>query len=107
MPRKIPTFRPRHHAATQRALLASYERGPQRRADKRFYASDEWRSLRLAYIQQHPLCEDCLEQGTFTPSEHVHHVIDRKKAPELALEWTNLRGLCVPCHSRHATFGRG
>ena len=49
------------------------------------YATQQWRKLRLYYIQTHPLCQDCLdenirnEDGNFgsilTPSTEVHHIV--------------------------------
>lgn len=106
MPEKVPTFRPKLHAQSQRAATRSYERRAPRLEDKRFYASSRWRALRSAYLQEHPLCEDHQARGQVVAAEHVHHKIERKDAPELALDWANLRALCKPCHSTYSRFGR-
>ena len=47
------------------------------------------------YLKRHPLCVHCGAQAA-----HVDHIVSRQAAPELALEWANLQGLCVPCHTR-------
>jgi 5-methylcytosine-specific restriction protein A len=69
-----------------------------------YYGTRQWHDLRDHYIQHHPLCERCLEQGRTVPAEHVHHVIpfltgntkaDRMK---LLLDEDNLMSLCRSCH---------
>ena len=77
---------------------------PQRRypdtresCDKRGY-DYAWRKFRLAYLRQHPLCEDCLEQNIVTPATEPHHLIKLRKAPDRKYDESNLRALCKPCH---------
>lgn len=48
---------------------------------------------------EEPLCRECLKANRTSATEHIDHVIDRKKAPELAFERSNLQGLCKPCHN--------
>ena len=71
---------------------------------KSFYHSKAWKSCRATYLQQHPLCEDCLQRGLYTPAEHVHHMIwltpDNYTNPEISLNWRNLRALCIDWHNR-------
>lgn len=70
------------------------------------YTSTRWRKLRLAYLQSHPLCESCLEQGKFTPSVDIHHIIsfmstnDPLKRKYLAFDYNNLMALCKECHQK-------
>ena len=66
----------------------------------------EWRRIRDRYIQQHPLCEDCLQFGLrpVQRSEEVHHIKPLSKGGTHAA--SNLRALCKSCHSRH-TAGEG
>ena len=70
-----------------------YQRKP-RQSDP-FYSSGKWRGLRAVFLKRHPLCAVCGAQA-----EHVDHVLSRKQAPELELEWENLRALCRPCHTK-------
>lgn len=59
---------------------------------------EDWVRLRNAYITEHPFCEDCEEQGRTRLADEVHHKIPFRVVPELRLEWSNLRSLCVECH---------
>ena len=69
-----------------------------------YYASKAWRDLRDWYIQRHPLCERCFEQGKITPAEHVHHktpfLTGITKSDKFALltDPDNLMSVCAPCH---------
>lgn len=90
MPKRVPTFRPRH--------LPIYERERWRRADKAFYKSPRWRAVRAAKLRLNPLCEECEAKGLTVAAMHVHHILERKARPDLAFEITNLQSLCPPCH---------
>ncbi|MBQ4008370.1 MAG: HNH endonuclease [Muribaculaceae bacterium] len=77
----------------------------------KIYASKEWRSLRLAYLYHHPLCELCEARGIITLAQHVHHAdsftnYDALMAKFRAYDYTNLVALCEECHGwlhRHGT----
>ena len=57
---------------------------------------------------QHYECQRCIEHGTYTRAEMVHHVNEVRKVPRLALSRTytdekgneqrNLIALCNNCH---------
>ena len=64
-----------------------------------------WQQCREAYMDEHPCCEDCEEQGITRPAEHVHHVTPINEAWALRLDWTNLAALCERCHE--ARHGKG
>ena len=57
-----------------------------------------WRKARRSYIQQHPLCAECLRQGRTTAAEVVHHITPIEVAPRLRLDAANLMALCRGCH---------
>lgn len=71
-----------------------FERNPKAR---RFYNSMAWRNTRAAYIQRHPLCEECERQGRIVQAQEIHHIvpIDEGGAP---LDHSNLMSLCHACH---------
>ena len=68
-------------------------------AHRQFFNSDAWRRTRLAFLAEHPLCQDCEAAGRLTPATEVHHVAKRADAPERAFDMDNLRALCRSCHS--------
>ena len=85
-------------------------RREQRRKERQaVYNTRRWKDLRNLMIQEHPLCQDCLENGRLTPAEEVHHAISpfrKGLSPEekemLAFDSDNLVCLCKECHiKRH------
>ena len=71
------------------------------------YNNTAWRKVRQTYLQNHPLCEECLKEGkvnagTLEEPLHVHH----KRSPfangtinyDLLLDDTNLETICSYHH---------
>jgi 5-methylcytosine-specific restriction endonuclease McrA len=98
MPRRVPTYRPPHLANAKPAARSAYERGISRRADRDFYKSPPWRGTRACKLRLNPCCEDCERRGLVVVATQVHHKIDRKERPDLALDLDNLESLCAACH---------
>ncbi len=64
-----------------------------------------WRRFREAYLNEHPLCADCIGDGVYKPAREVHHIAKLRDAPELKLDATNVLGLCKSCHSSRTARG--
>lgn len=68
-----------------------------------FYATTEWKKLRLTYLKEHPLCEECLKKGKVTPAVDIHHI--KSFVQKGAINWElgynpdNLMALCKDCHA--------
>lgn len=82
------------HAKAEDAHYRKYQRDP--KINRRY--GSRWRKIRGAYVAQHPLCEDCLEAGRYTPVQEVHHILPLSR--EGTHDFSNLLALCKPCHSR-------
>lgn len=71
---------------------------------RKAYNNTEWRKLRDTYIKEHPLCEDCLNEGKVVPAEDVHHIRSPFQNGEcnkaLLLDYNNLMALCKQCHNK-------
>ena len=84
----------------RRARWKEYERRRPAR-DKRIYHSQDWLDARTTALRREPLCRICAQANPprTTPATEVDHITPVKDggAP-LAL--TNLRPLCLACHSR-------
>jgi len=91
------------HAKQVSKTRRVYDATPGRRADHRFYSSDQWRRVRRSVLASNPLCVRCQERGRTTAATEVHHVVPRKTAPDLAFETANLMPLCRACHNAEAT----
>jgi len=57
-----------------------------------------WDIIRAAFLQAHPLCEQCQREGRLTAAVLAHHKI--KITDGGTNDWANLMALCSPCHSR-------
>jgi 5-methylcytosine-specific restriction enzyme A len=81
-------------------------------ASQRFYASKQWRTLRKAYLEEHPLCEYHLRRDQtvagYVVDHKVPHRLDEAEALggeeqiaaayERARDASNLQTLCKQCH---------
>lgn len=86
------------HAKDEDTRYRKFQRDP--KINHRY--GSRWRKIRTAYIAAHPLCEDCLVQGRTTPVQEVHHVLPLEHGG--SLDFSNLRSLCKPCHSRQSAL---
>lgn len=78
-----------------------------KREERRYiYDTSQWRKLRSAHLQQHPLCQLCQYEGRIVPAIDVHHIIsfmstnDHLKRLALAYNPDNLMSLCKECHQK-------
>ena len=58
------------HEKMEAKRYERYDRDPN---TKRRYGR-AWKRIRDSYAAAHPLCERCLENGVYTPTEQIHHV---------------------------------
>lgn len=69
-----------------------------------YYNSKYWRNLRNEYYREHPICEECLAKGIYTPTDDIHHKIPFLKGTteqqrwQLLLDKNNLMSLCKEHH---------
>ena len=87
----------------QRQVNKDYERyGRKYKPGKRYGSS--WQKVRNRYIKQHPLCEQCMNEGRLTLAQHVHHIVPLEQGG--TSDESNLMSLCKSCHSTiHARQG--
>ena len=69
-------------------------------ANRKFYGTKRWKTSRLQFIKQNPLCADCGELGLVVEATDVDHVIPHKGDTQLMWDKSNWQALCHPCHSR-------
>ena len=75
-----------------------------KRSETRSRYQGNWARIRRAYIQAHPYCEICFDEGRMIPANLVHHKIPLAEGGTNAAD--NLQSLCKSCHSRlHAERG--
>lgn len=59
-----------------------------------------WRKASKAFLQAHPLCEECRKQGKFVKATVVDHIVPHRGDEELFWDRSNWRPLCKWCHDR-------
>lgn len=74
-----------------------------------FYKTKAWRKLRLNTLYRDKFtCTQCGASVAGKGRSRVDHIKPRRSHPELALEPTNVRTLCINCDAkRHAEKGGG
>lgn len=77
-----------------------------RKFRKQYYNKSEWKALRKAHLQAHPICETCEKKGIIKPAQ-VHHLLSpfeegltEMERMERLLNPNNLQSLCAECHGR-------
>jgi len=77
---------------------------------QKLYRSSQWRKLRNIYLQEHPLCEECLKNGIVNGGDEqhplqVHHIsspfdynICEMERWSRLLDYFNLKTLCEYHH---------
>jgi 5-methylcytosine-specific restriction endonuclease McrA len=66
----------------------------------------DWRKLSIAKRLDQPLCEDCLDEGTVTLAEDVHHIRSRSDGGALIVALEELRSLCKRHHGHRTSLER-
>ena len=88
------------HAKAEAKRYEQYDRDPETR---RRYGR-VWKRIRDAYVQQHPVCELCQQDGRFVATEEVHHKVPLAEGG--THDRNNLISLCKACHAKiHAERG--
>lgn len=67
-------------------------------SDRHFYASREWKELRLAVLSAQRACRLCGHSPLTGAVLHVDHIKPRSLWPELSLDISNLQVLCAKCN---------
>ena len=73
-------------------------------ADARGYDA-RWRKARLAFLNRHPLCAQCLAEGKYTAATVVDHITPHRGDQRLFWDEANWQPLCRECHDRKTGHG--
>ena len=76
-----------------------------RSQNERPHNNVRWQKKSKSYRNEHPFCEDCLENGLTTEVEQVHHKVKVSNQDERFYDDDNLRSLCGSCHSKRTRRG--
>ena len=84
----------------------NYDKTQENEAYKYVYHTRKWQEIRLYYLQNHPLCEECLEGERYILAEEVHHkyaISNGKTIAEkqmIGFDVNNIKSLCRECHHK-------
>ena len=70
-----------------------------RSAYKRGYDA-RWQKASKAFLQAHPLCVRCMEEGRYTKATIVDHIKPHRGDPTLFWDEGNWQPLCKWCHDQ-------
>ena len=59
-----------------------------------------WRKVRQRYLNSHPFCVKCMEQGRYTLATVVDHIKPHRGDERLLWDENNFQALCKACHDR-------
>ena len=59
-----------------------------------------WQKASKAFLQAHPLCEECMKRGKYTKATVVDHVIPHRGDETLFWDRSNWHALCKRCHDK-------
>lgn len=90
---------PLHAKQQQRQIDANRPNAHQRGYNHR------WRKASAAYMQDHPLCEECERKGRVTAAQCVDHKIPHRGDEQLFWDSGNWQSLCQRCHARKTARG--
>ena len=85
---------PAHHRAD--AGVSDRQRGSAARRS----SAARWRRVSLRYLQRHPLCVQCREEGYIVAAVVVAHVTPPGGDPALLWDEANFQPLCLLHHTR-------
>lgn len=92
MAQGAPTVRP---AALRRLANPN----PRPTAHRRGYGR-AWQRARIGFLQQHPLCTHCAQQGITRAATVVDHIQPHHSEAARFWDSDNWQALCHRCHSR-------
>lgn len=64
------------------------------------YGTARWKSARLQFLRDNPLCVHCLEVGLLETATDVDHIEPHKGDRVKFFDRENWQALCHSCHSR-------
>ncbi len=97
MPSSVPNHMPAW-APTRQERVRDYARVREYDQQQAFYRTAAWLKLRVLQLNTHPYCDNHLSNGEHVPATVVHHHEPIRTHPHRALDMSNLRSLCKPCH---------
>ena len=59
-----------------------------------------WRKASKAFLQAHPLCVRCMEEGKYMRATVVDHIKPHRGDPKLFWDEGNWQSLCKKCHDQ-------
>jgi 5-methylcytosine-specific restriction endonuclease McrA len=64
------------------------------------YTTQRWQRVRRLKLQEHPLCQACLQVGKIEPAAAVDHRTPIKRGGDPFPELEQLASLCARCHNQ-------
>jgi 5-methylcytosine-specific restriction protein A len=99
----MPSAPKRHGYEQRRQAVRLYDRERGNSAERGYDA--RWRKYRLWFLQQHPLCVDCLKQGKTVAATVVDHIVPHRGDETLFWATDNHQSMCESHHAAKTRRG--
>lgn len=102
---KVKPYRKETAHFCSKDCASQYRDEGKRTEDKKIRQSARYKAWRtLVFETDNYTCRDCKQHGGYL---HADHIKPFALYPELRFEVSNGRTLCIPCHKKTGTYGRG
>ena len=99
-----PNLSDQAYCEEHRGKVASDYNNYVRPKDYKLRYGPQWRKIRNRYASKHPLCEQWLKEGRYTPMQEVHHILPINRGG--SNDESNLMSVCHSCHEKlHVLLG--
>lgn len=93
------------HPVKKRDFSGRLQGEDRKSAAKRGY-DRRWQKARIAWLNSHPLCEECLKRGKYVKATVVDHIEPHRGNYNLFWDRNNWQSLCKKCHDRKTASGK-
>jgi len=86
------------HAELDKKKSRQYDRERDQTEERKWYHSTRWRKASKAFLDENPLCAECLRKGRDTAAYLIDHIKPHNGDYNLFWNQENWQELCNACH---------
>lgn len=84
----------RHRHTRNKEVYRERNTNPHEKRFQQFYRSTPWRKLSRRWLENHPVCVECLREGVIRKADVVDHVEEIRDDFSKRFDENNLQSLC-------------
>ena len=90
-------FCPKHQELDKKKAR-EYDKERDQTEERQWIHSTRWRKASKAFLDEHPLCAECLRKGRDEAAYLVDHIEPHRGSYEKFWSEGNWQSMCTPCH---------